>query len=169
MAVVTVKSTVVTNATATPRVINNPHLQSASVRACSGLATMAATDESGSTYRVFRVRSNEMVFQLVAYALDIGTTVLADIGLYQTSDNGGAVADVDFFATAVSFKDGAVLGTDLTFEAAANNGVPANGEKRIWEAVGLSADPGIEYDVVLTTAANTDAAGVVCIRALVVS
>jgi hypothetical protein len=169
MAVVTNKSSIVTNATATPRVINNSHLQSASVRACSGLATMAATDEATSTYRLFRVRSNEMVHQLVAYCLDIGTTVTGDVGLYQTDENGGAVADVDFFSSAVSFKDGALNGSDITFEAMANNGLPANGEKRIWEQLGLSADPAREYDVVLTTTANTDAAGVVCFRALVVS
>jgi hypothetical protein len=169
MGVVTKKSSLITNATASPRVINAPHLQSSSVRACSAIASLANGDSATSTWRLFRVRSNEMVWMLKVHCLDIGTTGTATFGLNKTENDGGAVVDADFFADAVSLKDGGVAGTDITFEAAANNGVPANGEKRIWEALGLSVDPGIEYDVVMTLAADTDAAGSVLVRALIVA
>lgn len=170
MAVVNKKSTVITNATASPRVPNSANLQNGNVRACSALATLAATDSNTSTHRLFRVRSSDMVWMLKVHCLDIGTTAAGDVGLYDVNDvNSGAVVDVDFFASALSISGGALAGTDITFEAAANNGVPANGEKRIWEALGLSADPFKEYDVVFTQTADTDAAGSVLFRALIVS
>jgi hypothetical protein len=169
MGVVNRKSTAITNATATPRVLNSANLQNANLRGAQGLANLGAADSNTSTHRLFRVRSSDLVWQLVVYCLDIGTTATGDVGIYKTNDAGGAVVDVDLFASALAISGGALSGVDITFEAAANNGVPANGEKRIWEAIGLTADPMIEYDVVFTQTADTDAAGVVLFRAVIAS
>lgn len=170
MAVETRKSTAITNATATPVVLNGGFLVNGNVRASQGFANIVSADSIASTYRLFRVRSGDRLDYLRVYAPDIGTTTAGDVGLYDVNGvNGGAVVDVDFFASALSLNGGALNGVDITFEAAAAGGLITNGEKRIWEALGLASDPSKEYDVVLTLTGAADASGVALFRALIVS
>jgi hypothetical protein len=84
------------------------------------------------------VRSSDKVNSILFWAPDIGTTVAADVGLYDTAANGGAVVDADFYASAVSFASGPYNAVDVTYEALVAGGSLANGEKRIWEALGLT-------------------------------
>lgn len=167
MAVVTLKSTAITNATATPVVLTGGHISNGNLRESQGFAAIGSGDDIASTYRLFKLRSSDRVSSLRVYTADIGTTALADVGLYNV--NGGTVVDVDFFASALSLSGGALNGVDITFEAAANNGILTNGEKRIWEALGLTADPFKEYDVALTLTAASDAAGTALFRCQFVS
>jgi hypothetical protein len=44
----------------------------------------------------------------------------------------------------------------------------ANMEKRVWQLLGLSSDPGIEYDVTGTLVAAAAAAGAACVTVEVV-
>lgn len=119
--------------------------------------SVANGDSIGSTYRVFRVWSGWRVSALILDTPDIGTTGIADFGLYKTAADGGAVVDADFFASAQSLSGGALANTDITRENAVIT--PANADKRIWEQLGLTADPLIWYDVVATLTAASDAAG----------
>lgn len=163
MAVVTVKSTGVTNATATPRVLNAANVASGNLRASQGMVAVANGDSIGSTYRLFRLRSSDSVHALRLYCSAI-TSAAADVGLYDIDTvNAGAVVDVDFFASAQSIAS-ALAGTDISFEAGAAGGLLTNAEKRIWEALGLTADPFKEYDVTLTLTAAATAAGTVVLR-----
>jgi hypothetical protein len=166
MAVVALKSTAITNATATPMVPNSANLANGNLRESQGFAVIANGDSVGSTYRLGRLRSSDRVSQILAYSPDIGTTTAGDLGLYDTTmaANGGTVVDADFFASALSLSGGAINGSDITFEAAAAGGLITNAEKRIWEALGLSADPHKEYDVVLTLTGAADAAGTALFR-----
>lgn len=166
MAVVANKSTAITNATASPRVQNSANLVNGNLRSSQGFAVMANGDSVGSTYRVGRIRSSDRLDCMRIYSPDIGTTTAADIGLYDTTEaaNGGTVVDVDFFASALVLNAGALNGTDITFEAAAAGGLIANAEKRVWEALGLSADPFKEYDIALTLTGAADAAGTALLR-----
>jgi hypothetical protein len=99
---------------------------------------------------------------------DIGSASagIADVGLYQTDENGGAVVDADFFASAWDFSNADVSNVQLTHEAAAGASFLVNEmEQRVWEVLGLSADPNIYYDVVLTlTEAVATGAAVVGLR-----
>ena len=63
---------------------------------------MAAADDDGSVYRFFRVGQTFAPIQIWLYndAITGGTDY--DLGLYRTAEDGGAVVDVDRFATAVS-------------------------------------------------------------------
>lgn len=170
MAVVALKSTAVTNANATPRTQNSVGLEGGKlVRAVNGFANVASGDSIASTYRIGKIRSDDFVDRIRVVSADIGTTTAADLGLYDllTHTNGGTVVDADFFASAISLSGGAI-DTDATFEAAAAGGLYTNGEKRVWEALGLSTDPGKEYDVVLGLTAAADAAGTVLVRVYVV-
>jgi len=170
MAVEHRKSTAVTNATATPRVQNSVGLEGgALVRAVNGFATLVNADSIGSTMRVGKIRSSDFVDRVRIVSADVGTTAITDVGLYNTltHSSGGTVVDVDFFASAVSLKDGAI-DSDISFESGAAGGLYTNAEKRVWECLGLSADPGLEYDVTLTLTAASDAAGTVLVRVYVV-
>lgn len=170
MPVVNLKSTAVTNATATPRVQNNIGLENGQLARVQGLVTITSGDSAASTYRIGKIRSADFVdrIRLVTTA-DIGTTTTADLGLYDllTAPNGGTVVDADFFASAVVLNAGAI-DSDVTFEAAAAGGLIANAEKRVWEALGLTSDPGKEYDVTLTLVGAADGTGTALVRVYVI-
>lgn len=162
MAVVEVLSQLITNRDAVPRVMNNPGADGAHLRGKIGVATITSGNSTGSKYRMFTVPSRAVMHELRIYAPDIGTTTVADVGLYKTTADGGAVVDADFFASAVSLKDGAINGSDILHEAAVFT--IANAAKPLWEALGLTADPCIDYDVVLTLTGDADATGVVALK-----
>ena len=159
MAVVAVKSTLVTNADALPAVLNNPRVDGGFERIEVATVAITSGDTTASTYRMFRVPSNAVMTDLRIYSPDIGTTTIADIGLYRTAKDGGAVQDADFFASALSLKDGALNGTDVLHEAAVFT--IANSGKELWEALGLTSDPSVFYDVALTLTAAADATATV--------
>jgi hypothetical protein len=107
---------------------------------------------------MFRVPSNAVMTDLRIYSPDIGTTTITDIGLYAA--DGGAVADANFFADALSLKDGALNGVDVLHEGGGFFTI-ANSGKELWDALGLTSDPGVLYDVTLTLTAAADATGTV--------
>jgi hypothetical protein len=149
---------------------NSANIQNGNLRESQGFAGIVSADSIGSTYRLFRIRSSDRVSYIRVYSPDIGTTTAGDLGLYDKNDvNGGAVVDADFFASALSLNGGALNGVDLTFEAAAAGGLIANAEKRVWECLGLSADPFKEYDVTLTLTGAADASGTALFRMQFVS
>jgi hypothetical protein len=156
MAVVTTKSSQITNRDATPRVATNAHQAGAAKKAACGTVSIANGDSIASRYIHFSVPSNARISSLRKTHPDIGTTTAGDIGLYKTTGDGGAVVDADFFSAASVFNAGAVLATEVGF---GNVLSAANAEKRIWEALGLTADPKIMYDVCTTLTAAADAAG----------
>ena len=159
MAVVAVKSTLITNADATPAVLNSPRVDGGFERIEVATAAITSGDNTGSTYRMFRVPSNAVMTDLRIYSPDIGTTTISDIGLYRTAKDGGAVVDADFFASALSLKDGALNGTDVLHESAVFS--IANSGKELWDALGLTSDPSVFYDVAFTLTAAADATGTV--------
>lgn len=154
-----VESTVITNADATPVTINKAQLARGRVFHARGKCTLAtAAAEATSQLKFFRIKSNDLVSSLILDAESFGTGCTMDIGLYRTEADGGAVVDIDFFASAVDMAT-AQRGTDVTREANANNAVIANMEKCVWEALGLSVDPQVDYDVVGTLAVAATVAG----------
>lgn len=161
------KSQQITNATAVPSVLNPAHQTDGRLRVKRGVITsVLAAPDAGSTYRVFRVKSNDMVKDLRIDSASFGTGAAFDIGLYRTNEDGGAAVDVDFFCSALVIA-AAVADTQILRESTVI-GV-TNMDKRIWEILTLTQDPGIEYDVVMTvTTAPTQAASC-CLTAEVVS
>jgi hypothetical protein len=161
MAVVTTKSTQITNRDASPRILNNAYLAGAMVRHARGVANIANGDSIGSKYPVCSIPSNALPISVRKTHPDIGTTGTADVGLYKTTADGGAVVDADAFTAATVLNAGAVTKGELV---AGNLATAANGEKRVWELLGLTSDPKIMYDVALTLTAASDAAGAVLIE-----
>lgn len=158
MAVVTVKSTQITNRDALPRVFNNGRVDGAAKLIALDTFAIANGDSIASKYIVVSVPSRAVPVGLRVSCPDIGTTTVADIGLYRTTLDGGAVVDADFFASALSLSGGAIAKTESVYESGVIT--LANAAKPLWEILGLSADPCCDYDVVLTLTAAADAAGV---------
>jgi len=146
------KSAFITNVVATPRVMNNPHLRGKLVEAIGYNGTVTAAAEAASKYFFFRVPSKARMSELLLTAADFTTAGAIDIGLWQTAENGGAVVDRDYFASALAMTGGPFARVNQMLESAVNT--VANSEQPIWQILGLSADPGVEYDVVayVTTA-----------------
>jgi hypothetical protein len=162
MAVVTRKSTAITNRDATPRVLTNAG--AAGGREFSFAATLEAVsgDDIASKYILGSIPSNAYNVQVELWSDDIGTTTIADFGLYRTTADGGAVVDADFFGSAVSLKDGAVGGTRIEHESAVYD---LNAlEKPLWQAAGATADPVCLYDLVATLTAASDGAATVAVK-----
>jgi hypothetical protein len=162
MAVLHYKSAQITNRDATPKVINNARTAAAVLRGAVATIETVSGDSAGSTYRFFSVPSNALVRDLLVYSDDIGTTTATDVGLYRTTADGGAVVDADFFASAVVLNAGALNGTDITHESAVFGAEDA--EKPLWEALGLSSDPSVEYDVTATLTGAADAAATITLK-----
>ena len=162
MAQVKIKSSAITNAMATPRVQNAPGLENGvMVRAINALVTITSGDTQNTTYaagasvyRLGKIRSSDYMHTWrIDTTADMGTTT---------------VVDQDFIASSLSLKDGALSNTDLTFEAAAAGGLITNGEKRVWECLGLTTDPNKEYEVVMTLTGACDGTGTALVRVTVV-
>ena len=152
MAVDALKATAITNADATPPVLNNARLTKMQMHESVGTAQATASASIGSTYRLARIPSNARVSEVIYSGDAFDTTGAGDIGIYQTAANGGAVVDADFFASALLMTS-ALPNTAVTHESGVF-GVE-DVEKPLWEALGLSADPQRNYDVAITlTEAN---------------
>jgi len=162
MAVVNTKSTAITNADNTPADLNPDYQSRGVLREAVATLETANGDSIGSTYRLVRLWSGWRVSDVIVDSDDIGTTTAADVGLYRTAADGGAVVDADFFASALSLNGGALSNQNITHESGVVD--VANKYKRLWEQLGLSADPGVWYDVVATLTAAADAAATITLR-----
>lgn len=154
MAAEHLKSTAITNATATPVVLTNAHLIGGRMCEAAGTITPAAAAEANSTYRFCRVPSNARISQILITAADFTTAGAIDIGVYQTAENGGAVVDADLFASALAMQSGPYLNADQTYES--GEYTVAESEKMLWEVLGLSADSKRDYDIAATVTTQFD-------------
>lgn len=163
MAVVNTKSVAITNADASPMVITPAFIGGAVLRRKTGLVEIAAGDDDTSVFRMVRVRSSDVVDRIIIHSDAITAGTAFEVGLHKTAAAGGAVVDADLFASAITLATASTgAGTDVTYEATATNIDKL--EKRIWELLGLTEDPLIEYDLTLTGTTVGSAAGTVTVR-----
>ena len=167
MAVVLLSTAQVTNQAAVPISFAPANLAGGNLKAVAGTIEVTNGDSIASIYRMFRLPSRAIVQRLLYYC-DAITSGAGDVGVYQTAANGGAVVDVDFFASAVSIASALTIGTDITHEADATDAGVGNGladvEKMLWQGVQLTADPGRDYDIALTLTAAATATGTFAMR-----
>lgn len=148
------KSTSLTNRDATPKVATNSRLYGAIKYSAYGYVTAAAADDTASRYRMVAVPSNCIVRAVYLSSIAQGGSAAVDVGVYRATADGAAVVDADLFGSAVSVVS-VVPRTDVTCESTVYTA--ALREQPLWQAAGLSADPGGELDIVLTpTAALTN-------------
>lgn len=152
----TQKSAQITNADATPIVATDAGKGSPShLQMVDGYVTPAAADAAGTKYLLNRVRS-DVVVKRITIASEAQGAGKVDVGAYYADDarylaggsaNAGVVIDADFWATAVDLA-AKVQPTDVTFESGTYTfdkwSMP------LWQALGLTSDPGGWFDIVAT-------------------
>ena len=164
MAVDHVKSTVITNLDATPVVVPTGGRGGPEpLFHVSGYATAVASSSADSTYQLVRLPWNASV-KMIVFESDAQGAGKFDLGVYYASDHGtsllaAAAVDQDFFATVIDCAS-AVARTDVTNESGTYTN--AKRQQPLWQAVGLTADPGGFADIVATvkTTAVTTGTGV---------
>lgn len=146
MATVNTLTDIVTNLDATPKVMNGLHLMGGVLREQVGTVEIAAADSDNSVYRVGRVHSSWRVSEIKRFNDAITSGSDYNVGLHAIAEDGGAAVDDNLFADAVSLASASAVGVNDVFEALGVENI----EKRVWEALGLSSDPGLWYDVTYT-------------------
>ncbi len=169
MAVVTTKSAQITNRDATPRTFTNGGLVAGMLKQSQGFIEAVNGDSIASKYILCQIPSNAYG-EVVKLYCDAITSGAGDIGIYRTTADGGAVVDVDFYASAQSIAAAITTGTEVQHEADATDAGAGNGladlEKPLWQRLGLTADPNVTYDVVLTLTAATTAGGTLGLKVI---
>lgn len=136
-----------------PAGIGGARLKVKTARATVGTAGMTSGDE----LRMMRMKSSDRILR-ISWASDGGsTTYAADVGLYLAGSNGdGAVVDADLFASALALASGGAL---TEFFAESTVLTDEDRGLMLWQladigAATLTADPKVEYDIVLTSTAT---------------
>lgn len=127
----------------------DPIRNRAELRAAVGSVANASTDSDGSVYRLFALPSRAILRAETSVDLQGWGYAAATIGLAR---NGGATLTANGLLASVT-----VSGLSAPSAPIALFG--AKWGKPIWEAAGLSADPGGLVDVIIATAANATGAG----------
>ena len=165
MAVVNTKSTTITNRDAIPAVLNDGRLERSAMQSAIGSVAVGAADSATSYYPLVTVPTTAMVRRVFLTAVAGMTTLAGDIGVYKTTANSAGVTtgvaantgSGSIFAAAASMAT-VQNQTDVT-----NTGTNYPTDKReqpLWQAIGLTADPGGFFDIgIKVTTANTGAAG----------
>lgn len=163
MAVVNTKSTQITNADATPNVLNNDFVAKGALFEAVATVEVAAADDDGSVFRMVRVPSNARISEVLRAndaitPLAPATGTVYDIGVYQTADNGGAAVSANLFANDIDLS---IASTGFAQTTGVNI---ADCEKRLWELLGLTADSFRDYDICFTGAAVGNGAGTLSLK-----
>ena len=152
------KSAAITNRDATPKVATNARIYGASLLSAVGFVTAAAADDAASRYRACALPSNAVVRAVYLSSVAQGGSGAVDVGVYRATADGGAAVSAALFGSAVSVVS-AVSRLDVTNES--TNYTAANREKPLWEAAGLTSDPGGELDVVIAPTAALTTGGAI--------
>lgn len=154
MTIDTKSSTAVANLDASPSIRPSSWVHGGGAGEFAGTIECSTAASVGSVYRMFRVKSGARATS-IRFSADASSVGTVDIGLYDVATvNAGAAVNSSIFASALSTNP-AVLNSEVLKPA----GDIANIEKRIWELLGLSADPYKEYDVAITPVATLGNAG----------
>lgn len=135
------------------------------LRVATGFLAVGTADiDAGDILVMTRLPSNASIKSIVLYNTDVDAdatpTIAADVGLYLPD---GTAVDVDLYADGVTTLQAANLtGSDVRFQDA-STALVSDINNKIWEDLGLTADPHLSYDLAITiaTVAATAAAGTV--------
>ncbi len=164
-------STAITSLNATPPVRTSAGFGGTGIlrSIVGGTAALTTGDTAGGIMRMVRLPSNAMV-QEVSWGVTASTTTFdCDIGVYYSNATAGTAAtiaaaadtaiDADRFASAVDMHTASTTGwLKATFESGVF--LPAMTLQPLWQASGLSSDPGGFLDICFTNTSTTNGAPV---------
>jgi len=160
-AVANTKSTIVTNADAAPVDLTDSRVSHGRLREQVAKVEVAAGDDDGSVFRMFRVWSGWRITSIEIASDAIAGGTAYDVGVYQTAENGGAAVDDDEFASALDLSSASGF-TDRTYEAGATEIDKI--EQPLWERIGETSDTKRWYDICLTGDTVGTGAGTIAAR-----
>ena len=164
MAVGTKKSNIITNLDLPKPAVTEFGKESGQMRISADAFEIAAEDiaDVNDVIKLTRLPGHARVYSIMIYSDELDTngspTLATDCGIYLTD---GTVKDADAFGSAVTTGWGDAAGAGVEFFTEAGTAPVANIGKRLWEVVGESSDPSVDYDICLrlTAVAATGAAG----------
>jgi hypothetical protein len=164
MAAEHIKSTNITGLDATPATkLRGGQGAADGAKIVTASLTVTTGKDTGSTYQLVRVKSTASIKRITLDAAALSASTAFDFGVYYSSANDGTptalqgtVVDADFFASAVACTN-ANLAVDITNESGTYT--IDKRTKALWDAVGLTADPGGYLDIVATATASTAGTG----------
>jgi len=126
------------------------------VRIATGTIEAATGDlDVADIIKLTRLPTIARVHSIILRNDDLGTTLTADVGLYETD---GTVIDVDAYANAFVLHTASTAGVDAAFTTRDIN----KAGQQVWQDAGKASDPGGYEDLVLTVdASTTPAAGTI--------
>lgn len=176
MAVVNTLSTTVANYNAQPRILTSGYLAGANDTVCTSVVQLGAGDSIASTYRMGFISSGVLI-EDIKIVNDATTAGTFQIGLYNNTQQPCTVVVAGVVTTsapgAVPVTNANVIfGTGVTTGSAkttwtsvyaptilAATITASNVGLRLWELLGLDADPFYEFHLVLTATVAVTAAG----------
>lgn len=165
MAVDHVKSLIVTNLDATPVVQPTAGEGGpAPLKHNEGYATAVAASSVGATYQLVRVPSNAKIKTINLESAAQGAGAF-DIGVYYATDGGGNKPTSLLAANAISqalFASAVDCSSAVAITNVTNESGTYTIDKRqqpLWQAAGLSSDPGGYFDIVATVATTAVTTG----------
>lgn len=172
MATFNVKSTIITNRDATPKVLIDNYVAAGEKRSCTGyVQTNGAADGVHSLYRMCQVPSNARVDKIMFQADALATGCTMDVGVYWptfipvgaglSASAAATVINTTLFASAIACSAANAL-TEITNQSTNNTIVKQ--EQCLWQAAGLASDPGIDLDIVCHVAGAVAAQGYIGLK-----
>lgn len=168
------KSTLLTNRDATPKVLTDASLSGGVMSEVQGSAKTGASDGGGSTYKLISIPSNARLSQLYWQSDTLGSGCVVDVGVWYPPalplgganflayGSSAALIGTSFFATALT-ANGAQARTDITNQSL-NYLIPLQ-ETPLWNVLGLPSDPEISFDIGFVVRVATASAGYVGLQA----
>ncbi len=157
-----IDSTIISNRAASPRVANDPWNDAQIKSTGAGSVEVSTATDIADELRFFRVKSNAVIKQVLLSCDAVAVGGAIDIGVYRTDDDGGAVVDADFFASA-QVVTAALVDSNVAHESAVYGIEDKN--KPLWEALGLSEDSQVWYDIAGTVTTDMGGAGTLMLEA----
>ncbi len=167
------KSTIITNRDATPKVLTDSFLSGGIMEEVQGSVKTGATDTANSYYRLVSVPSNARVSELYWQSEAFGSGSILDVGVFYPTtipQGGGSFLANTLAGTIISSS---IFATGLTGNAAnaltlitnqsTNYLIPLQ-ETPLWNVLGLTADPEINFDIGFVVRVVTAAAGYVGLK-----
>ena len=150
-----IKSALVSNYEATPRLHTAAHLSGARLRRIVATVEKGSGDGNGSKVFLCPVWSGWSIQSVRLFNDALTGATAVELGIYQT--DGSTAVDADVYASAISLATGSTVGVEQAFEARNIDQVG----NRTWEDLGLSADPNRWYYLALTGTTFGTAAGTI--------
>jgi hypothetical protein len=169
------KSTLLTNRDATPKVLTDAFLGGGIMEEVQGSVKVGTSDSANSYYRLVQVPSNSKLSQIYWQSDAIGTSAgsIFDLGVwfptsiqqgggnFLSSGSAGVIIASSIFAAGLTANTANAL-TEITNQSL--NYTIALQETPLWNVLGFASDPEIDFDMGFVTRVATGAAGYISLK-----